>query len=83
MENNYLDFDGLNLTNDDFNDCLKVFESLFLRVMIRNIEITNNQLQNYDCSNIKKIFPNLTRIYSSDITSIDTTLTPDINIIVK
>lgn len=83
MENSYLDFQGLKLTNEDFEECLKIFQSLFLRILIRNIEITGNNIQKYNCSNIKKIFPNLTRIYSSDINSIDTSLTPDISIIVK
>ena len=83
MENNYLDFQGLKLTNEDFNDCLKIFESLFERFMIKNMEVTDNHIQDYDCSTIKKIFPNLTRIYSSNINSINTSLTPDINIIVS
>lgn len=81
MENNYLDFHGLHLTNDEFDKCLKVYEPRFERTFIKHIELSGNKLNRYNCSDILKIFPYLQYIHSPDINSVDITSSPQLSIV--
>jgi hypothetical protein len=83
MMNSYLDFQGLKLTNDDLDECLNIYDSLFEKFMITCIDLTENQLQNYDCRKIIKVFPQLKFMYVSDLDSIDSTFIQNINVMIK
>lgn len=81
MENNYLDFRGLHLTNEELEKCSEVFMSLFERTFIQHINLTGNRIKKYNGDKLLKIFPRLQYIYSPEPDAIDVSMTPQLNIL--
>lgn len=84
IENNYLNFRGLDLTNEELEECLNTFEPLFEKIFIKHIKLSGNKLNHYKISDILKIFPRTQNIYISDVAAIDNNITSSqINIIIN
>ena len=81
MENNFLNFKGLELTNDELSQCLSAFDRLFEKSFIKHIDLSGNNLEHYKSGDITKTFHRIQNIYVSNINDIDNS--HKINIIIK
>lgn len=83
MENGYLNFLNLGLSNDELDRFVKVFENRFQRACIRQINLASNDLHQYDISKLLKVFYNTKNIIVSDINNIDNQTNKNISITVS
>jgi hypothetical protein len=67
MENNFLDLHGLKLSNDEFTECIHVFDTTFKRKFIKYIDITCNNIDMIGIDDVKQVFPNIIHIYVDNI----------------
>lgn len=82
MENGYLDFQNLGLSNDDLDTFVKVYETRFKKAFIKYINLSLNNLHQYDISKLLNVFYNTKNIIVSDVNNIDTSLNNTISITV-
>jgi len=83
MENNFLDFEGLDLTNEELDYFINVFNSRDEKSIIKNIILNDNKIQHYSADKLLAVFQQLQHIYVSDIQSIDISPSKPIHITVK
>lgn len=80
MENSYLDFNGLELTNEQLIECLKIYNPRLERTMIEHLELTNNNVNHFDINEILRTFPYLQSIHVSNVDAIDNLTSQQVSI---
>lgn len=71
MENSYLDFENLRLTNDELDKFIITYDDTLVNLLIKQINISGNNISHYDIRKILNVFRNAKEVITSNINAID------------